>query len=154
MHRTFFLATLLAAVVSALAACDNAIKTSDFDIKVLSSSELHKTLEDPKSAPVVLVDPRTAARYQKSHVAGAVNVFLPEIKPGHPALANAKTIVVIGGGWTDPMGPAAAKRLMSQGYKNVYDYRGGLQLWESEGGKVIRAETQPSDAAEPAQDSK
>lgn len=147
MHRTLLLAALLAGVLSTLAACDNSIKTSDFDIKVMSSSELNKTLSDPKAAPVVLVDPRTPARYQKAHVAGAVNVFLPEIKPGHPALADAKTIVVIGGGWTDPMGPAAAKRLMSQGYKNVYDYRGGLQLWESEGGKVIRSETEPAEGA-------
>lgn len=145
MHRTLLLATLIAVVVSSLAACDNGIKTSDFDIKVLSSSELHNTLEDPKSAPVVLVDPRTPARYQKAHVDGAVNIFLPEIKPGHPALANAKTIVVVAGGWTDAMGPAATKRLMSQGYQNVYDYRGGLQLWESEGGKVIRAATQPAE---------
>ena len=41
--------------------------------------------------------------------------------------------VVYAGGWTDDLSIAGAKRLLALGYKNVFEFRGGIELWQSEG---------------------
>lgn len=127
---------LLALVAAALAGCDDKIKVSDEDIKQVQYKQLREMIADTKNVTVI-VDARTKKRFDEGHIEGAVNIPLPELKPDEQALADAQNIVVYGTTWTDYTSPAAAKTLMAMGYKNVLDFRGGIELWKSEGGKVI-----------------
>ena len=123
--------------------CNGKPATSDRDIRELSYRKLVQLLdpETKDSLFTVLVDVRSPARYAKGHLPGAVNIPLPTIQPGDLRLAEAKTIVVYARGWTDPLSGPGAKRLMAMGYENVYDFRGGVELWQSEGGAL---ETSPA----------
>jgi len=158
MHQRLLIASFLIVAALSLAACDRNIKVSDEDIRQLQYKELVTMRENKprntnmlnmfgsKTELTVVVDPRPEHRYAAGHIPGAVNIPLPQIVAGHRALAEAKNIVVYGSGWLDYTSPAAAKRLMALGYRNVYDFRGGLELWKSEGGRVESL----APAAEPA----
>ncbi|MCX5658849.1 MAG: rhodanese-like domain-containing protein [Planctomycetota bacterium] len=135
-HRRWITLGLLALTGLGAAGCDEKIKVSDEDIKQVQYKQLRDLMADEKN-PTVVVDPRTKKRYDEGHIEGAINIPLPELKPMEQALADAQTIVVYGTTWTDYTSPAAAKTLMAMGYKNVLDFRGGLELWKSEGGKVV-----------------
>lgn len=150
--QCFFLCALCVLCVSILllASCNDKPKTSDEDIKMLQYKQVIEMLENQqppkegffsfinsdKRGPTVLLDPRTEARFAQGHLPGAINIPLPKILENDEKLANAKNIIVYGTGWNDYISPAAAKRLMALGYQNVYDFRGGVELWKAEGGKV------------------
>lgn len=120
------------------AGCDATIKTNDTDIQQLAMyKDLRTVMDDKKKQPVVLVDPRTPAKYAAGHADGAINLPLATIDKNMKELAVAKTIVVVAGGWTDPLAPATAKKLMALGYQGVYDFRGGVELWKAEGQRVV-----------------
>jgi rhodanese-related sulfurtransferase len=157
-HRTLTLASFALLTALTLAACTDKPKTSDEDIKqvqykqVLELLEHHQTtknvfsfLDKSKKGPTVLLDARPPARYDTGHLPGAINIPLPKILEGDPQLAEASAIIVYGSGWTDYISPATAKRLMALGYHNVYDFRGGVELWKAEGGNVESSQpaTQP-----------
>ncbi len=147
MIRNISVSLLVVALVLMGFGCDTAIKTSDQDIKQLAYKELRTMLADSKQT-TVLLDPRSPARYGEGHLEGAVNLPLADLTTGETALANAVNIVVYGTTWTDYLSPAAAKKLMALGYKNVSDFRGGLDAWKNEGGKIVSSAaptTQPSD---------
>ena len=133
-----------------LSACSDTPKTSDQDIKQVDYPQLIAMLQNQKpedtgffdflqqkkAGPTVLLDPRIERRFNEGHLPGAVNIPLPKLVADDANLANAQNIVVYGTGWTDYLSPAAAKRLMAMGYKNVYDFRGGIELWKAQGGRV------------------
>lgn len=119
--------------------CANQITTSDQDIKTLTVEELKKYLEDTKK-PAVLIDPRPEAKYAQGHLAGSVNIPLPQIVARDPRLGEASRIIVYASGWNDYLSTAAAKRMLALGYANVYDFRGGIELWQQTGGALETAE--------------
>jgi rhodanese-related sulfurtransferase len=129
--------------------CSDEVKVNDTDIQMIQFTELQAKLNDPKAQPLVIVDVRRADKFAAGHIPGAINIFLPNIKDRDAALASATTIIVYGAGWTDYLSPAAAKRLIRMRYNNVYDFRGGLEQWKSEGGKVeeLPAATAPATTA-------
>ena len=125
----------LAAVCLTLQGCKDGPKTSDQSLERIDTKQLDKLLKDTKSR-TVLLDPRPAQAFTEQHLPGAINIPLPDLRENDPRLAQAKTIVVYGKDWNDRLAPAAAKRLMAIGYKNVLEYRGGLKVWMDEGRKV------------------
>ena len=123
----------LGALVMPGCAGNSAAKTSDTHVKTVSYAQLVDMLNQSAKDPTVLVDVRPEERFGTGHIPGAVNIPLPRIKSGDPRLAEAKNIVVYAGGWTDDLSIAGAKRLLALGYKNVFEFRGGIELWQSEG---------------------
>jgi rhodanese-related sulfurtransferase len=132
-------------LVLGLSACDDGIRVSDDDaVPIKTYRQLRSTLEDKDHSPTVLIDPRPSKRYDKAHVDGAINIPINEMLAADARMANAKTIVVIAGGWNDLLGIASCKRLMALGYNNVQYFPGGMEQWKAEGGPVIEtAATQP-----------
>lgn len=117
--------------VICLGACTNPAGTSDQDIVQIQYSRLSELLGDPKAAPVVLVDVRTPEKYARHHIPNSINIPLPRLVADDPRLSQAKTIVVYASGKDDYLSPAAAKKLLSLGYKNVMDFRDGLAVWHN-----------------------
>lgn len=143
------------AVAMSLVACGGPPKTDDTDIVVLQYDDLLELMANPNrprnsglldafkkkgEGRTLLVDVRKPEKYQEGHIPGAVNIPLPELEASAPQLGEATAIVVYAGGWTDYLSPAGAKKLLALGYKNVYEFRGGMELWQAEGGRVETGE--------------
>lgn len=123
---------LIAAVASAALFCGgcDAPKVSDEDLMLIRETELAKEVGN---AQTVIVDVRKPADYAVGHLPGAINIYLPDIKAADARLGEAKKIVVYGASGDDPLSTAASKRLMSLGYQNVYDFKGGVSDWTTAG---------------------
>ncbi len=137
MKRNLLLAFACLVMLALVPACSWwKVSTSDKDIKTITTSEL-RGLQAKEKDRVALVDVRPVAKHEAGHIPGSINIALPDIVEGDRRLGNAKVIVVYGSGYQDYLSPAAAKRLMALGYKNVHDYRGGVELWQDDGGKLV-----------------
>ena len=123
-----------------LVGCGFSSQTSDLDIQTVQLGQLNQMLggdgEWQKKSPTVLVDVRSAARFAKGHIPDAMNIPVLELKAADPRLSHAYNIVVYASGWTDALSGAAFKKLIALGYQNVYDFRGGLEVWNAQGLEV------------------
>lgn len=124
---TRFVPTALIALTTlALTAC-TPTKTSDDDVIVIKEQQLDAFLAQDRT---VLIDVRIPERYAAGHIPGAINIQVPFIESQDPRLTDAKVLIVYAGGWRDPLSRAAAKRLYRLGYSNIYEFKGGIDLWE------------------------
>ena len=116
--------------------------TSDEDIENVSYEELQGLLaKDQSKHPVVLVDVRSPEKFALAHVQYAINIPLADLAANDPRLGGDETtIVVYSGGWEDRLSQAAWKKLVYNGYERVLNYRGGLFIWQKQGGEVVKLE--------------
>ena len=88
----------------------------------------------------VLLDALSVESYNKGHIEGARSMPLGSINEDTAAKAigakDAK-VVVYCGSFMCPASTKAAEKLMSLGYTNVLDYKGGLQEWQEKGNKLV-----------------
>jgi len=124
--------------LAGLTGCGGNTQTSDNDIEIMRVEQVDAALEEGEA---VLLDVRPEKAYHVGHIPGAINVPLPTIRRGDPRLANARQIIVYAGGWTDPLSTAGTKRLLALGYSNVYEFKGGTEVWRDAGGRLV--ETDP-----------
>lgn len=103
---------------------------SDSDVMAVTEIGLRAALEEKNT---VLVDVRKEDQYAAGHLPNAINIYLPKIRANNPKLQAASKIIVYGNDWTDPLPIAGAKRLLALEYKNVYQYRGGVEEWKEKG---------------------
>ncbi len=119
-------------LVGGLAGCQSGANVSDENLTTVDIATLRSWLGEAKKKHLVVVDVRQAEAYEAGHIPGAIHMTLPQIRANEPRLAHAKTIVVYGSTWTDPLTPAAVKRLLALGYTDVVGYRGGWEDWSSQ----------------------
>lgn len=75
-----------------------------------------------------LVDVLDKGHYEKEHIQGAISLPLNEIeKKAAKVLKKDDTIVVYCASFDCQASTNAAEKLLSLGYKNVLDYKGGLK---------------------------
>ncbi len=85
------------------------------------------------NAKFVLVDARSREDYEKSHLPGALSVPVEDIKDYADRLDKSEEIVTYCGSFQCPASTMAAKEFMKLGFKNVKDYKGGIQEWTEKG---------------------
>lgn len=101
----------------------------------ITGDELKDMMKNPKG--MVIVDVREPELYTKGHIPGAINIpyddskgrILKELKPAQ------KIVFVCHGG---PMGDELGAILADNGYKDVYNLKGGMRKWDGpldKGGK-------------------
>jgi rhodanese-related sulfurtransferase len=82
----------------------------------------------------ILVDVLSPECYEEEHIPRSINIPLEDIEnKAKELLKEGKEIVVYCGSLQCTMSSQAAERLTKLGYKNVYDYEGGLQDWKDAG---------------------
>ena len=117
-------------IIGLMAGCFARSQTSDADVVAIEYKRLIELLNDPKQE-TVLVDVRSPANYAKGYIPGAINIPINELRRADLRLAQAKKIVVYSQEITDMLSRAANKKLLRYGYKNVYNFQGGLKMWKS-----------------------
>jgi len=123
-----------AILLSVMLGCQDGIKTSDADVNPIQRSELDQFMAEPGT---VLLDVRKPEAFTAGHIPGAINMPFTSLRQD-TRLTNADRIVVYGGGWRDPLPVAGAKRLIQLGYTNVYEFKGGTELWVDSGGALVK----------------
>lgn len=139
-RRLLSLIVLIVAVILLPACGLGPRQTRDDDLRLVATTGQFERLLRERSDLLVL-DVRPRAAYEAGHMPGAINVPVNGLYEADPQLSTARRIVVYGDGWIgqeeDLLSWVAATKLLTLGYRNVYDYRGGLKLWRADGGRVI-----------------
>ncbi len=159
MTRLRFPVSVLAALVFVLGGCQTNI--TDADVKNIDLAEVRELVSSstarPNSRELLLIYPRSSARYEQAHIPGARNLKLPQFPERgeiDAELAAYNTIVVYGDDPADVAARAMAKRLMAIGYGRVRLFAGGLSEWRAAGYRVdtieraSEAEGQPEGPSE------
>ncbi len=126
LFSSFFFCLLLAS-----ASC----QAQDKGVQQLSATEFNGKLE--AGADYQLLDVRTPAEYREGHLNHAVNIDIhdPAFKDRLAALDKYKPIYVycLGGGRS----AAAAATLHEQGFRQVFDMKGGIMAWKNNNLAVV-----------------
>ena len=96
-------------------------------VRMISLSDLVKKFKSNEK--FVLVDARSSEDYGKNHLPGALSVPVENIRDYAGRLDKKEEIITYCGSFQCPASTAAAKELMSLGFKNVLDYKGGIKEW-------------------------
>jgi len=113
------------------------------EFKDITREELKKWMDEEKD--FALVDVLEEQSYEARHLPGAKNVpggddFIERVSKVAPD--KDKTIVVYCSSFTCQASPTAASELVEAGYKDVYDFRGGLADWQDGGFDFEKASSQ------------
>jgi len=94
-----------------------------------------------------LVDVLDAEHYQKEHIKGAISLPVSDIeKKAGKMLKKAEKIITYCAGFDCQASTNAADKLISMGYKNVLDYKGGIKDYK-EAGLPLEGELHKSSAS-------
>lgn len=99
----------------------------------VSAEEVHRIMDQEKDA--VVIDVLSRESYAEKHVPGSISV--PSGEPGFLHRIEEKVpskdtpVVLYCSGPACGASPAAARRLEEAGYRDVREFRGGLEEWES-----------------------
>ena len=109
----------------------------------IKAKELHNWQKQNKK--VYLLDTRTDAEYQVSHLAGAHFVNYDLFKPNDVKSIPRQAMVVVYcavGVRSEHVG----EQLLKAGYKNVFNLYGGIFAWKNAGYTVYNNQKQPTDS--------
>lgn len=123
--------------------CSNTSQISDADVPPPIKLEKLDAFLNNAPKRTVLVDVRTHKRYAQGHLPKAINIPLAEIKEADTRLAGAENIVVYSQHWNDLLSRAAAKKMIYLGYKNIHEFRGGIDIWQRNDRTLTTATTTP-----------
>ncbi len=101
-------------------------------IKFISVENLLEMKENNEK--FLLVDVLPVESYKRGHIPGAINIQFDKLEKELPNHAKKSDVIVVYcGNYSCPLSTKSTKLLMSMGYKNVLDFKGGLRLWEQLG---------------------
>lgn len=78
----------------------------------------------------VVIDLRSAAEFEKGHIAGARHVAANQLGPAHKALASARDMPVALVCGSGTISQSAAAGLAKAGFKRVFLLDGGIGAWQ------------------------
>lgn len=98
-------------------------------LKVIDGKVLETMKSDGKS--IVIVDVREPEEFSAGHIKGAINIPYDAAKPRmfKELSSNDRIVFVCHGG---PMGDELGSILAKNGYKDVYNLKGGMKMWKGE----------------------
>ena len=108
------------------------------EVKTITRDELREFISSRKKLTLVDVLPR--AHFEQEHIKGAISLPLDEIGRKAKTLLEKKDelIVVYCASFECQASTQAARKLISLGYPNVSDYKGGLQDYKEAGLPIER----------------
>lgn len=148
-------AVLLAAGVLAGGGCQGDV--SDNDIRDITLTEVRKQLASQEKGSkdrILLLDARSAREFAAGHIPDARHLPIDAVSGRRgdldPNIERFVYKVVYGNDPASPTARGVVKRLMTNGYEDVYLFRGGLNEWRKAGLPVAGGEAAPVPVTQPA----
>jgi rhodanese-related sulfurtransferase len=118
------------------------------EVRWITTDQLGRWQADTGQPQPVLLDARTDAEFEISHLRGALPIdpYQPSIKPLEEAPKTSAIVVYSSAGYR---GARVASWLMQQGYSSVTNLAGGVFKWVNEGRPIFRAEGRPAALVHP-----
>ena len=104
-------------------------------MKTLTKEKLKQMIDDHED--FVLINVLAEEYFDQEHIPGSVNIsvkqedFVDKVKARLPD--KSKKVVVYCASFECQASTAAAKKLADEGYKDIYDYEGGIKEWKEAG---------------------
>lgn len=124
---------LILAGLLALIGTASAVSSSQAaGLNTIEAQELETLMSDGRG--LVIVDVREPELFLKGHIRGAINIPYDDARPRvlRQLSPNDRIVFVCHGG---PMGDKLGHLLVANGYKEVFNLRGGMKAWK---GNVVR----------------
>ncbi|OGQ35259.1 MAG: hypothetical protein A3F16_02845 [Deltaproteobacteria bacterium RIFCSPHIGHO2_12_FULL_43_9] len=97
--------------------------------KTISANELKKKID--QGFHIKIVDALTPDSYNKCHIPGAINIPLNQVEAkALQKLSTKDDIVVYCGSRECDISTQASTKLEKLGFKNVWEFEGGLKEWQ------------------------
>ena len=107
-------------------------------VENITKNQLKEKLDNEANLKLVNVLPKE--NFEEKHIPGSLNIPVDQIEEKAPQrLDKNEKIVVYCANFECSASPKAAKKLEKLGYKNVYDYEGGIEDWQDAGFKLVEA---------------
>lgn len=107
-------------------------------VQTLTKEQLKEKLD--KNTDLKLVNVLPKEKFEEKHIPGSINIPVTYIGDTAPQrLGKDDEIVVYCADFECSASPKAAQKLEELGYKNVYDYEGGVDDWQKAGYKLVEA---------------
>jgi rhodanese-related sulfurtransferase len=107
-------------------------------MNVLHAKEAKRKLNS--NADVVLINTLGTDSFRAKRIPGSVNIPTGQIEMAEDLLPDKNQQIIVYCASLDcPASPKAAEKLIRLGYRNVYDFEGGLAGWLNEGFSLTRS---------------
>lgn len=106
-------------------------KKDESGVRFITKETLHEWMNDGES--LLIVDVLSADRYNQNHVKGAINAPLANLDRYAEKLNPNDRIVLYCGSFQCRASTKGVKLLMDKGFRNVFDYEGGIKDWKDAG---------------------
>lgn len=103
-------------------------------VRVISIDQLKERIKEGK--PYVLADTRDLRSYNEGHIPGAISIPADEVGQLAGNYDKDMDIITYCSSYSCDASAIAAKEFMKRGFKNVWDYKGGLHEWVENGNPV------------------
>lgn len=109
--------------------CWNKKNADESEIKFIDKAEVQGMIKDEKS--LVIIDALSPESYAKAHIKGAISIPLAKLSDEKvlKSLDKDKTYVVYCANKKCQASTKAAKILLANGFKKVFDYKAGMADW-------------------------
>lgn len=107
-------------------------------VQTLTREQLKEKLDKNTNLKLVNVLPKE--KFEEKHIPGSINIPVTDIENTVLQRLDKKDeIIVYCADFECSASPKAAQKLEELGYKNVYDYEGGVDDWQKAGYKLVEA---------------
>lgn len=101
-------------------------------IRFITLEKLLEMMENGET--FTLVDTLDSDSFEKEHIPGAINIPSGSILPdANDKVDSDSPVVTYCAGYTCEASTIAARKLVAVGHAEVFDFKGGLKLWQNAG---------------------
>ena len=106
----------------------------ELQARKMTIDQLLSRIHDTK--PYLLADARDLDAYDDAHIPGAVSIPADEVSRVADDYDQGLDIITYCGSYECPASTLAAKEFMKKGFRNVWEYKGGIREWADQGHPV------------------
>jgi rhodanese-related sulfurtransferase len=103
-------------------------------VRHMSIEELKRRMSSEK--PYIMADARDVDSYSDAHIPGAIPIPADEVDRLAGQYDRDLDVITYCGSYQCPASTMAARKFIRMGFRNVWDYKGGIKEWAEQGNPV------------------
>lgn len=112
------------------------VSCSGQSISRLTAGEFDQKIKSDEN--IVILDVRTSAEFESGHIKGALNADFRSANFMHTISTFDKSKTYLLYCRSGGRSLSAAKKMQQAGFKNIYDLKGGIIVWQNAGKPVVK----------------